>query len=103
MMELGGNITLSGFSERDFTELIVVKKIVGQYARRFSDTIPGFEALKVALTEEGHGTLAIHVHARMHNHDLLGEAQGHNLFVALDSALKRVDEELRKRHDQLTA
>ena len=31
-MELGGNIVLTGFSDRDFTEMIVVKKIVGQYA-----------------------------------------------------------------------
>ena len=36
MIELGGNITLVGFKEMGFGELIVVKKIVGNYARKLS-------------------------------------------------------------------
>ncbi len=99
-MELGGNIALDGFSEREFTEMIVVKKIVGQYARRWNDTLGANEAVKIRLTKEGHGTFHIHVAVRTGTHESAGDSSDHNLFVALDTALKRAEEGLRKHHDR---
>jgi ribosome-associated translation inhibitor RaiA len=89
---LGGNIVLTGFSHREFTDMIVVKKIVGQYARKLTDTVPGFTRLTVTLKDihqhEGHGKLEIHARAEVQSHELVGEAVDHNLYVALDTALK---------------
>ena len=50
-MQLGGNIQLVGFHDLDKSELIVVKKMVGQYARKFTDGIPGFSRLAVTFKE----------------------------------------------------
>ncbi len=48
-MQLGGNITLAGFKELEMGELIVVKKIVGSYARKMADASQNFENHKVFL------------------------------------------------------
>jgi ribosome-associated translation inhibitor RaiA len=100
-VELGGNITLSGFSGRDFTELIVVKKIVGQYARKFTDGIPGFSRLAVTLKdvhghEGGHGKSEIVVKVIIASQEYDAEVTEHNLYMALDTALKRVMEQAQK-------
>ena len=39
MIELGGNIVLNGFRDLEPPELVVVKKIVGTYARKFADQL----------------------------------------------------------------
>lgn len=97
-MELGGNITLAGFGERDFAEIIVIKKIVGQYARKLSDHVPGFTHLKVTL-KEVHGTsVEIHGHASVGGKEIAAESTSHNLFMALDDALKRLLEQAQKEH-----
>jgi hypothetical protein len=98
-LELGGNITLSGFSERDFTEMIVIKKIVGQYARKFTDGLPGFSRLDLTL-KEVHGTkFEIITKATLDNHEYASEVTGQNLFVALDASLKHVAEQMQKHHE----
>lgn len=90
MMELGGNITLVGFSEREFAEIIVVKKIVGQYARRFHDTVSGFEHLTVTLKNVGTNKVELHAKANVGSKMYTAEITDRNLFVALDSVLKKV-------------
>ena len=94
-IELGGNITLSGFSERDFTELIVVKKMVGQYARKLSDNY-GMDALKVTLKPVHTTKSEIHCHATFGGKDLSSEETAQNLYVALDSALKSIQTQAEK-------
>ena len=42
-LQLGGNIELSGFREIDPASMVIIKKIVGNYARKFSDHFDGFE------------------------------------------------------------
>ena len=101
MMELGGNITLVGFKEREVAELIVVKKIVGQYARKMSDTINGFEHLTVSLKEvhksvDGHAKFELHAKALIHGKAFLSEEISPNIFMALDDVLKRVVEQIRR-------
>ena len=95
MIELGGNITLDGFADRDYSELIVVKKIVGRYARQLSDAHKGFESLKVTLTAGvGKHTLAAECTISGTTKAASGEAP--NLFVALDIALKGLMKEVEK-------
>ena len=87
MIELGGNITLDGFADRDYSELIVVKKIVGRYARQLSDAHKGFESLKVTLSvDAGAHTLLAECKVGGASKSFTGTAP--NLFVALDTALK---------------
>jgi len=94
MIELGGNITLTGFKDADHAELIVVKKVVGRYARKMSDSLEEFENLSVTMKDvhktprgqkyEIHSKLATggKIHAT--------EVVDRNMFVALDSSLKKL-------------
>lgn len=92
-LQLGGNITLIGFKELEGGELIVVKKIVGSYARKMADTSIQFENLAVTLKTVHHTPQSekYEVHARLldNGHLYTGEAIERNLFVALDTALRR--------------
>ena len=100
---LGGNIELSGFKELDGASMIILKKIVGNQAKRFSE-LGDFERLSLKMkavhkTEKSekyeiHGTLKSagqHIHA---------EAIDRNLFFAVDKVLKRLGSEAepKKRH-----
>ncbi|MFH1770245.1 MAG: hypothetical protein ABH828_01680 [archaeon] len=94
MIELGGNITLSGFNELDHAELIVVKKVVGSYARKMSDTDKKFESLTVTM-KDVHKTpksQKYEIHSKMisKGNPVTSEVIDRNLFVALDSSLKKI-------------
>lgn len=100
MIELGGNITLSGFKDLDHAELIVVKKVVGSYARRMSDTDKKFESLTVTM-KEVHKTpknQKYEIHSKMMSkgNPATSEVVDRNLFVALDSSLKKIIAEISK-------
>ncbi|MBR9700318.1 hypothetical protein GOV11_00445 [Candidatus Woesearchaeota archaeon] len=99
-MELGGNIILDGFSERDFTELIVVKKMVGQYARKMSDMTHAVDQLKVVLKEPGKGPVEIHTACVIDKKDYTSKASAHNIYIALDDSLKKVFTQVQKAHDK---
>lgn len=87
MIQLGGNITLEGFQERDYAELIIVKKIVGRYARELSDTQTTFQGLTVGLAQGGDGfTISAAILLGKERKEEIATAS--NLFVALDTALK---------------
>lgn len=93
---LGGNIELSGFKELDGASMIVLKKLIGNQAKRFAE-LGEFEKLLIKMkavhkTEKSekyeiHGTLKSagqHLHA---------EAIDRNLFFAVDKVLKRLESE----------
>lgn len=90
MMELGGNITLSGFKNREFAEIIVVKKLVGQYARRLHDTVSGFSHLTVTLKDVGSKQVELHAKCEVDGTQIAAAVTGRNLFVALDAVLKKI-------------
>ena len=93
-LELGGNITLDGFGEQEFTELIVVKKMVGQYARKLTDS-SGLEALKIAHQDKD-GKITIAASAIIGGEEFQGNSVANNLYVALDDSLKQINNQLRK-------
>lgn len=92
---LGGNIELSGFRDMEPGELIVLKKIVGHYAEKFSKMCEKFEKLHVLKKNvhkqehsqkfEIHGKLM--EDGKIHSTD----ATDFNLFVALDEVMKNLE------------
>lgn len=88
-IELGGNIVLEGFDNRDYTELIVVKKIVGQYARKINDTLTGVQNLRVTLNCEKNKKISGALELK--NGSFEATAESENLYVALDQALKQLE------------
>jgi hypothetical protein len=92
MIALGGNIELAGFRGLDRDTMVVVKKIVGNYGRKFSDRSENFEKLRVTRkpvhsTEKSEineiKTMLVDGGKQFH-----AEENERNLFVGLDSAMK---------------
>jgi hypothetical protein len=94
-MELGGKISLSGFKEIKPAELIVVKKIIGGYARKFSDGLKNYESLHVYLkaVHKTPGSEKYEIHGKLlfDGNLKVSEIVDRNLFVALDSVLKKLE------------
>ena len=99
-MELGGNISLSGFSERDFTEMIVIKKIVGQYARKFTDHFKEFSHLNITMKTVHTSKFELVTKAHIASKEFASEVTENNLFVALDSSLKHCWEQAVKAEEK---
>ncbi len=88
-IELGGNITLVGFSEKEFTELIVVKKMVGQYARKLSDSV-GLDTLKVTHKGVGNSKSEVNILAIIEGKEYNSSVTDPNIYVAIDTAMKKI-------------
>ena len=97
-MQLGGNIELSGFRDIDSASMVVLKKIVGNYGRRLSDISDKFESLKVTMkpVHETEKSEKYEIHAQLINagKSVVSEVVERNLFVAVDNALKKIENEI---------
>jgi len=101
MIELGNNIVLSGFKEIDKSSLIVVKKLVGNYARKINNLHGEFNKLTLNLKE-------VHVKEKSEKFEIKGrleftgeifnaEAIDMNLFFVIDKVLNRLKLECEKK------
>lgn len=96
--KLGGNITLINFKLEPI-ELVVVKKIVGNYVKKLSEKV-GYKELKLRLKQHEHGksflhelnTEAIISKNREGGGDIIlsSSAQDYNLFNALASVMEKL-------------
>ncbi len=98
-MKLGGNIELLGFDELETSELIVLKKIIGNYARKFSDAL-GEDYKKLTLhLKKVHG-------AKSHKYEINATLEGKktyksevtevNLFVCIADVFKKIESQVIK-------
>lgn len=98
LMQLGGNIELSGFKDIDGASMVVLKKIIGNYGRRFSERSDNFESLKITM-KQVHETekiekYEIHVQLIAGGKPVVSEIIERNLFIAVDNALKKIEIQL---------
>jgi len=96
-LELGGNIVLNGFKGIDGSTMIIVKKMVGNYVRRFAERAERFESLNLHIKP-------IHLNGNSKKFELKAklldngkvfnsEIVDKNLFIAVDTALKKIESE----------
>ena len=97
-LELGGNINLTGFSDLDPGRMIVIKKIVGNYARKFGDISSKFEQLSITMKSihETESSNIFEVNAKIMNsgQPINAGINDRNIFVAIDSVLKKIEKQL---------
>ncbi len=97
-IKLGGNIELSGFRVVDSSSMIVVKKIIGNHARRISELTKKMDRLHITLKpiHRKEKSEKYEVYARVLDDGKVyaSEAVDRNLFTAVDIALKRIASEL---------
>jgi len=90
MIELGGNIKLKGFSEIDNASLIVIKKIVGNYAKKLAEETEDFQNLILNLESNNPKDFKISIEFQKTSENLNSEIQGENLFFTLSKALEAI-------------
>lgn len=91
---LGGNIELSGFRELDGGSMIVLKKIIGNYARRFSDSY-GSEKMELRIAK-GAGIYALTGSVLCKGQKVTVDHSDKNVFFLVDAVLKRIEQEISK-------
>ena len=90
LISLGGNITLSGFSNLDHASMMVLKKIVGNYARKFSERYD-VEALKLCMKKVHGSKFELHSQLVTPSETFTSEVVDHNLFFVLDKGMKKIE------------
>jgi hypothetical protein len=98
-MQLGGNIELSGFNTLKGGEMVVVKKIVGNYARRMEGICKNFNGLKLRLkplhqTEDKIKKFELHGQVIDDGQVYPAGLIERNLFVGVDSLCKKLVHEI---------
>jgi ribosome-associated translation inhibitor RaiA len=89
-MRLGGNITLSGFSLEP-AEMIVVKKIVGHYAKKISEKID-YQEIKITLKKTRKMKNFLHeisASIKTNKGILAADTVNNNLYTSLSDALDK--------------
>jgi len=99
MIELGGNITLVGFKELGYAELVVVKKVAGNYARKISDKHP-FDNLKIVVkpihkTTDEVTKFELKAEISMNGKQYYADLVEFNIFIGLDKILKKLMAQLK--------
>ena len=94
VQQLGNVIELVGFSKVDGGSMIVLKKIIGSYVRRMSDNVPGFEKVRISLDTSNE--YKVTAEAIVQGSSKVFEDIEKNLFVVVDSCLKKAETELIK-------
>jgi len=89
---LGGNIELAGFRELDGGSMIVLKKIIGNYARRFSDQ-HGSEKLVLELAQEN-DVFAVNGAVQRNGKEIKATDTNKNVFFVVDTVLKQLESQL---------
>ena len=99
-LQLGGNIELTGFSDIDPATLVVVKKIVGNHAKRYTDIVDGFDKLHLTLKhihqQQDSTKFELHCLVAGSGAKYASEVTEINLFFALDKVLKKIENEISK-------
>ncbi|MBI2657005.1 hypothetical protein HYX03_04660 [Candidatus Woesearchaeota archaeon] len=97
-MKLGSNIQLSGFRDIDSSSMAVLNKIIGNHAKRIAELTKKLQDLHITLkpVHEREKSEKYEVHAKIVDDGKVyaSEAVERNLFVAVDSVLKKIVHEL---------
>lgn len=86
-IRLGGNIELVNANAIDGASMIILKKMIGNYARQFSER--GVNGLSVTFADDG-----VIVDALFDTEKVSTSATSPNVFFAVDSAFKSLESQL---------
>lgn len=91
---------MSGFKELEPGSIVILKKIVGNYARRFSEQCESFEKLSLSmkLVHEREGSKKFEIRGMVidKGKTYTSSLTDRNVFVVVDSVLKKIGNEIKK-------
>ena len=76
--------------------MIILKKIVGNYARKMSDKAKNFEKLSITMKTVHDNQFEMHAKMLDNGKAVNSSVTERNMFVAVDSALKKIMSEISK-------
>ena len=95
---LGGNIELSGFRDIDGGSMIIVKKIVGSYVRKFNDRMKNFQGFRLHMKNvhrnEENSVFELYANLTDDGKVYSSEVAERNLFVGVDTVMKKLENSL---------
>ena len=98
---IGGNIQLTGFHELEPAMMIVLKKIIGNHARKFSDQCTNFNGLhltlKIVHKTDKSEKYELHGMLIANDKQYTSEITERNLFFALAEVLKKLEKEVENK------
>jgi len=86
MIKLGGNIVLDGCDDLEPATLIILKKMVGNYARKISEKNT-FDELRINLQNDDNN-YKLEVQLKTKEGENVKAVEDNNLFFALNNVLK---------------
>jgi len=99
-IELGGNIKLTGFRDFDPGSLMIVKKIVGNFVKKYSE-LEKIDELHLTVKpvheseEKGKARYEIHGRILRNGKVITAEDTSFNLFMTLSSVLGKLENEMK--------
>lgn len=90
VLTLGGSIELSGFKDIDASSMIILKKMIGNHARKLSGLAKQFE--KLVVTKKPVHESKIEVKAKLIDNGKTYHAEtvDHNVFMGVGAVLKKL-------------
>ncbi len=100
VLNLGSKIELSGFRDVDRSSMVIVKKIVGNYLKRYEELSQTIETLKIHLkvVHETEKSKKFELHVKVIDNGKVhtSEHTDRNLFFTLDKTLASLENILSK-------
>lgn len=95
-LTLGGNIELSGFKNLDSGSMLILKKIVGTSVRKLSNKTSNLQKVSITM-KQVHGS-NFEVAAKLVDDGQVynSAVEDRNIFFAVDKALTKLDNSLRR-------
>lgn len=99
-MELGGNIELVGFNDIDVSEMVVLKKIIGNFTRKLADHMgDDYQKLIIDMKHvHGISSSKFQVQAKLmtQGKPYASEVTENNLFVCISDVMKKLEAQIMK-------
>jgi ribosome-associated translation inhibitor RaiA len=93
--ELGGNIRLTGFSGLEPGNMSIIKKMVGNYAKKISENVENFEELSLTMKKVHNNAYEIHGKVNANKGPFTSVETDNNLFFAMDNVLKNILQQIK--------
>ncbi|OYT32126.1 hypothetical protein B6U93_02455 [Candidatus Woesearchaeota archaeon ex4484_78] len=86
-IKLGENIELVNVDDIDGAQMAILRKMIGNYARKFFDN--GVASISLTFSDK-----LVSVEGIKGDNKLSSSAENPNLFIAVDTALKQIESQL---------
>jgi ribosome-associated translation inhibitor RaiA len=100
-LALGGNIELKGFSGVDKPSIIILKKVIGNYAKKIAERNSDFSKLIITMKpvheQAEHAKFEIQGNLMLSGRTFNADVTDQNLFYAIDQVLKKLEHELQMK------